>query len=42
MFEPTGSNFMYEAGAQVSVLLSRTEKHMHCEELIGTAAYMTI
>lgn len=30
------------SGAKVYVLLSRAERHVHCEELISTAAYLTL
>jgi hypothetical protein len=40
VFEPFGSDVI--SGAKVYVLLSRAEKHVHCEEVIGTAAYLTL
>ena len=40
MFEPIGSEVM--SGVEVYVLVSRAERHVRCEELKGTAAYLTL
>jgi hypothetical protein len=43
MFKPTTVNdIIHELGDLMYVILSMAEKHMPCEEFIGTTKYLTL